>query len=467
MNPDNEDSNNHVPKVSPGDIWDNPNQPEKSEIEGLPPRRLDAGLSPRKDSKRSFVKRSVPVLKPAPPELGIDDVTSRVNDDVLPNPEKKNSYRSEKQDAKVHTFTAREMQTEEDFTGVLRLPTGQPDRHSRLYESGSSESSVTPNAQIAFKVIPKHQTPDDGVSEDETARTRRRFVSGERGDWGDDKGHSSSKWMAYTGLGIILLVIVAVVLSQKSGRKEDRESKKSVFSDFTSKEESGLLKKDDAGMLDMLTNGQEKAAKIYARYATAKTPEELSDSLYRHAEMLPLLRKKWQPLGAKSTWQPNKDTPWAIIDRDGSHFGLLQGANEDFSSYTAFFRKDGKFLKMDWKATTGYGTATFDELNKGSGDGSEIRTTISRVEFYTFSLPEGKYHSFRLMSPDGSSTLWAYTESGSKLDEEMLKLFALSDITGEAQSKVQVILSLTPSSGESLPNQWLISDLVSLSWLDK
>jgi len=502
MNPDTEDPNNHVPEVSPGDNWDDLDQPEKKEPEGLPPRRRDAGLPPKKESRSSFVKRHTPVLKSDAPEEQ-DDETSAGNDETVPlKPEKKSFRKNEEQVAKKtvkeiakkspqkaaapkeelapaepepavaetvaeNTATEEETPIEEDYIGKVRLPPAQTGKRLRVHEIGIGESSATPHVQIVSKMIPRHPSPSSGESEEDIARSRRRFVRGERGDWGDEKGHGSFRWMAYTGIGVILLVVLTVFLSQKLGRKPDRESDKSQFSQLAPEEESGVETDEDPGMLEMLTNSQDKAKEIYARYATAKTPGELSGCLYHDAETMPLLTDRWQPLGAKAGWQPGDETLWTVMDRDGVRYGVLEGGDADFTGFTAVFRKDGESLKMDWKASSGYGTATFEEMNKGGGDGSEIRATISRAEFYTFSLPEEKYHSFRLMAPDGNSTLWVYTESGSETDGELLKLFIPSQITGDAQNEAQVTLSLTPGPGESLPNQWLISDLVRLSWLDK
>jgi hypothetical protein len=106
-------------------------------------------------------------------------------------------------------------------------------------------------------------------------------------------------------------------------------------------------------------------------------------------------------------------------------------------------------------------------MKEGAGDGSEIRARISLSDFYTFALPEGKLRSFRLMSPDGNSNLWAYTDLNGELDQSLMKLFIPSQITGEAQSEVQVTLGLEPGPEDGLPNQWIVRDIISLTWLDE
>ena len=71
------------------------------------------------------------------------------------------------------------------------------------------------------------------------------------------------------------------------------------------------------------------------------------------------------------------------------------------------------------------------------------------------------------MSPDGNTNLWAYTERDSELDQTLMKLYIPSQITGEALTKVQVVLRMEPGPENGLKNQWLIRDFTRLSWLDE
>jgi hypothetical protein len=172
-------------------------------------------------------------------------------------------------------------------------------------------------------------------------------------------------------------------------------------------------------------------------------------------------------LGIDPGWVPAETAVWTVVERDDLSYGVLDGNLPDFSRFLAYFKREGDRLKMDWKASTGYGTAALAELNAGKGDGSEIRAWISQADFYTYSLPEGGFRSFRLMSPDGDSNLWVYTQVGTELDGRLIALFAPSQITGEVQSEVQVCLGLKPGPAEALPSQWMIADLTRLDWLDE
>ena len=140
--------------------------------------------------------------------------------------------------------------------------------------------------------------------------------------------------------------------------------------------------------------------------------------------------------------------------------------NHNFSNFLAFFRYENSDLKLDWKATTGYGTASFNELKIGEGDGSEIRGWISPSDFFTQQLPDDKYHSYIFRSTSKDDSVWVYAEIGSQVDQNILALFSNSLITGESQTEVGVILNLERGNQEILPLQWMIKNLKAANWLD-
>ena len=124
-------------------------------------------------------------------------------------------------------------------------------------------------------------------------------------------------------------------------------------------------------------------------------------------------------------------------------------------------------MKMDWKATVGYGSADFEELKTGVGDGSEIRGWIEKSNFYTQALPEDKYRSLIVRSPGKDLSIWAYTEIGSEVDEQVEGLFSISPVTGQYQTEAKVILNLHKGDREILPRQWMVKGFIASNWLDQ
>jgi hypothetical protein len=219
--------------------------------------------------------------------------------------------------------------------------------------------------------------------------------------------------------------------------------------------------------LELLTNSQEKAKSIFAAYACAKAPEDFIAFVHAPERNRQAIEGNWKPLAMKPGWLPGDESVWTVLDRNGIRYAVLDGILSDFTSYRAFFRQDDGGLKLDWKATAGYSTADFAEMKKGGGSGKEVRATISIADFYTFSFPEETYRSLRIMSADGEANLWGYVPLGSEIDQQLLELFLPSQITGEAQSEIQVTLHLEPGGGESLPDQWIIAGIERLTWLDE
>lgn len=510
MDTDIDDPNNHVPTVTAGDDWDDLDSDAGKQRPGLPPRRAERGLPPKKKAKGPAVKRHEPksvAARPVEEPDGSPEESDGSGEGRPGNTGRKVAKRAARKAAgKVAKKAARkapgkaagksakkgaagdtgkvpemlelimdeypgfrDVTTEEEEGGRLPpAPAGKSRRlHSQIGTGGPKASDPRPATRPIQKMSgTPHGSGSDG-SDEEMARLRRRFIRGERQDWGEEKGRGSARWMLYTGIGVVLLVILAVVLSQVGGNGKPRESGRSQFGKLAPTKEKAAEETADLEMLEMLTNSQQEAKEIYAKVATAAKASELSGFLFNWDAMLPLLEKNWKQPVSKEDWVPEDAAIWTVLDRDGKRYGVLEGSHPDFSDYTAYFRNTPGGLRMDWKATGGYGTATFDELKGGAGDGSEIRARISLSDFYTFALPEGKFRSFRLMSPDGSSNLWAYTALNGEMDQRLMDLFIPSEITGEAQSEVQVTLSLEPGPEDGLPNQWIVRDIISLTWLDE
>lgn len=303
-------------------------------------------------------------------------------------------------------------------------------------------------------------------SDDEAAAMHRRYTDGERRDWGENPARGSSKWMIFTGLGVVFVVILAVTLSQnpeqKTSPKEGDQKPSEV--DSTASATSDEVKEFDA--LSALNFSEKEAKETYGKYASAATAAELDDLIFEIEKVRPLVAKEWKPSGISPGWIPDDRAKWSVHSRNGIIYGILRGAHPDFTDFSAFYRIQGRDLKIDWKATAAYSTATFTELTDGVGNASEIRGRLTPADFYTFSVPEEKFRAYRFTSPDQESNLWVYTLRSSELDEKLLSLFIPSQITGEMQTEPKLTLRLAPGPKDGLPNQWIIQEIISLDWFD-
>jgi hypothetical protein len=490
MNPDLDDPYNHVPPVTPGDDWEDLDEGSEKAKMGLPARRADRGLPPRKERRAPQVNEHTPKLKLEQDEAYSPIAPRKMSEDlkdlappakpegtkVAPGKAAKKSARktarktAKKAAKRVSKKTAykevagtevKDAPAPEEERIVLPPVTGSKRLHVKEIDPANDIGKRRPQ-----KIAPKAAKEDLEDKLKSVGRLQRRFVRGERGDWGNKTGKGSFIWIAVTGVGVIALVVIAVILSQRSGG-DSTAGKDSIYSQLSPTAEENFSSAVDTDMLVMLTNSQDEAKRIFARFATAKTPDEFVDVLYGAEKISEMIQTHWEPLGMKDGWSPADSSVWTVLERDGLRYGVLEGVFSDFTRFSAYFRRDAEGLKMDWKATSGFGSAEISELKQGTGDGSEIRVWISRADFYTFPLPEEIFRSFKLMSPDGQENLWGYARVGSDLDGKLLSLFAPGQITGETQRDAAVVLALEPGPEESIPNQWIITKLLRLNWLDE
>lgn len=488
-----DDPHNHVPEVSPEDDWEDSNAVSPKESPGLPPRRGEVAHSQKKASKPSPVKlHQVPAA--ADEKSGPAAAAAKLEGPREEQSAKQISAGKRARNPKKTTVVkkllvpveepAREGAVEEPVATSLGEPgNGEPEevarivpvapagKQARIHEIGRSEPVGRPAVrEVKFELGPERQiSPQEGEVEADGPRARRRFADGELVDWGEDKGREPVKWMLWAGLCVAALVVLMVVLSLRFGGSPSRESEASIYSQMVPREENSEIvpvgDEDATEGMRMLLEGLHRAPEIYARFATAKSPEEIADLLFKSEEVLPLVKANWESPNAPPGWIPDDSSVWSVRDSKTTRYGILEGRLSDFRPFGAYFRNSREGLKLDWKATTGYGTATFDELVRGEGEGSEIRCMLAPSDFYTFSLAESEFHSFRLGHPAAGSNVWAYVRRGSELEESLYKLFTPSPITGKVQREALVTLRLSPGPEDALPNQWMIEELIHLSWL--
>jgi hypothetical protein len=416
MNPDKDDPNNHVPAVAPDDDWDGLDVEQVFDAQ-LPPRRVEATRLPKIDLNHKEVSLVEPVRFTS-------DVVPRLSESHLktyvPIHLKMNSEREEGE--------------KEDFLPALVM--------EDLKQGDFSPRGIQ-------KPILQSRSQD-----------------GERNDWGVAQKKESSRWMLYTALGVILLIVTTVSISYINWDKYIRN----IDKNGSNRSARNNIKKEsniDQDLLGRLTSSDKEATQIYGKYAQAKSLDDFTGSIYLSKSNTQFVAKVWAPIGADSDWVPSDTSAWKTHQNGSQLFAELKGVNHNFSKFIAVFRYENTQLKMDWKATTGYGSASFTELKSGTGDGSEIRGWIESSSFFTQELPEERYHSFVIRSADKRDSVWGYSEIGSVADTDLMKLFAKSSITGESIIEAKVILNMVSGDRGMLPQQWIIKSLIAENWLDQ
>jgi hypothetical protein len=333
------------------------------------------------------------------------------------------------------------------------------------FDINADRSAIEKKDFYAALVMEDLKQADDPAQECHRVLMKDRLSHEERDDWGAGPKKSAARWILYTAMGVLTLIGLAMFsnrfLDKKSNSKSNENGPSRLDSSKVKKEPSRVL-----GAFGKLVNNNQEAIRIFGLYAQARSESEFLQSIYLGSRNAPSIMERWKPMGADRGWMPSDKASWKTFQVGELPYAELRGLDHNFSKFVAFFRYENLDLKMDWKATAGYGTADFDQLKIGKGDGSEIRGRISRSDFFTHQLSDEKYHSFIVRSPKNDLSIWAYTEIGSQVDQDILALFSVSPIIGEYQTEAEIILDLERGNQEILPHQWMIKRLIAANWLD-
>ncbi len=284
--------------------------------------------------------------------------------------------------------------------------------------------------------------------------------SGESSTWG-----AASKlpklWIFGSGVVVVVIVILSMILrpvinSLNATKASKHETVAKPFMEETI---------DSFDTLDPMLNKQREALQIFRAYVTATQVEQVIPLIRNGKELEHTLRAHWHPTGISKRWTPTSPISWSLKKFADHPCALLEGIMPDQSRFIAYFTNDDNRLLLDWKATSGFGTATFAELDKNAGDPTEIRGEISLAAFYTASWPEADYQSYRLTSPDGQDILWCYSRRGEPPHEALAPFFRKDLIIMQNISSWRITLRLVRGPTDSLPNQWLIGEMLHIDWV--
>ena len=498
MNSDQHDPKYQASPVNPGDDWGDLDRESKMPQMGLPPRRLDRGIPIKRELNSVTAKRHAPYPKlcddDPPPSIEPLATGAEAPSKPATKAAKKAARKVAKKQPKSATKRSAKKQ-DSDPSGKIMDDTPQG-----VFEITASAdnhvSSVEPEAEEREILLPVTSSPGSkrfrvneiAPQRPVAKRTQNTplAISKTRGKWTSNEslmqngGIQSAEaissdvrnsrvtliWIVCGGALVIAIVLGAILLSGPSKDGSGLE-KLSVYSDPNPEESQEGSEFNSGKSLDALINGEDQAKKIFARYATSKVVEDFIDMVYLPDRNRDLILKIWEPMGVGPGWKPGDNCTWTVKENGGVQYGILSGTLANFSGFTAIFRQEGDGMKMDWKATTGHSSADYSLLKKGEGDGAEIRAILSPGDFHTFTLPEGEFRCYRLTAPDREENIWAYAKLGGAIDEKLSSQFIPSQLTGEAIAEVPVVLVLVRGPAQSLPNQWVISKVTSLNWLDE
>jgi hypothetical protein len=324
-----------------------------------------------------------------------------------------------------------------------------------IREISSEITRLVPEDEPANKVVRQY------TFREKPAVLSPKEISIQREEGWGRVSKNTKKWVIGIGLTTFALVTFSLLslpkLNSKNAPRLEAKSGAYVVEDNNDRLDNKTLKN--------WQNRKTEVLSTFSYYARATTLDELFPLVVENSASREALRDHWQPLDLPDNYFPSKDLPWNTVLLDGQLVGLLEGTFPNGSPFEAYFVNQGDRLKIDWKATSVFGTANFKQLRDGIGDGSEIRGTITNSSFYTAIWPEADFQSYCLTYPGVEISIWCYARRGDASFQALAPVFSKGLIIDNSSNSQNVTLNLVRGASSALPNQWLIREILHLNWL--
>jgi hypothetical protein len=250
-------------------------------------------------------------------------------------------------------------------------------------------------------------------------------------------------------------------------REQGADSQRSFFENFE------VIEETTTSTTESPTRYFEENADLVAqelrdaltRYAHAKTLAEVLP-LVRDGERLRLkLLEFWRPWNAPEGWEPPSDAAMGYGSAGDRPYAFMTGKDPNYAPFHMVFVRENNRMLVDWEASEGIGSNTFEELSNPELKDAVMRVTVSPAVYYSAAFPEKKYRSFQLVARDGVEYVWGYAEIGTPVEEQLSALFRPGVILNEQVSSEPVRLRLGRRQAGALPNQWVILDMLHKGWV--
>lgn len=398
MDPRLTDPHNHVPEVTPDDVWGdtdtlNPRFPGGATV--LPPKRAKADAPARAKAGRA--------------EEGI-----RIESRALPRSVEDSQLEVQEIDGTV-------LRLDPEVPAVAKVP-----------------------RQTTFRERPARPPSEQGEDK----------------NWGRAR-KTSLRWLLGTGVGVGALVVLPMLLLPMVNKSNAERPLPGQLVIAPKAEENA---RESEVLNDMLLR-QPEAEQVFRIYARSTVTDDFLPWLRHEESVRELVRAHPRPALVGKDWLPGDDTAWNVFRAEGLCFGVIEGSLPDYSRFRAYMTLEKGQLRLDWKATNAYGTATFDELAKGTGNPAEIRAHAAISGFYTLHFPEPDWQCYQLVSANGEDIIWAYTRRGGEPDAQIGALFKSGHILAASQDPKRVTLRLGRGPDGSLPNQWVVEEMLHKDWI--
>lgn len=333
-----------------------------------------------------------------------------------------------------------------------------PDRKLQVNEHGLGVIRLASEAPST--IVTRDETPPQLRPENAKTRVKQSSFSAE---WGKAVTQSQ-RWLWWSGAGVVALIVIGLAVQPFLVDKDQNRTAVSfqpleVVEDVIPVEDPTVFFSENPSQV--VAEVQETLG-IYAR---ANTLEEALPVIRHSAMLSDLLAAQWR------SWQV--PASWTVSDNDSISYDsvgklpyvIISGTRPDFSTYQVFLVRENDRMLVDWEATVGLGTRSFQEMKHPATRSAEIRVVMAPSGFYTQIFPEDRYRAYRLASATNDELLWGYAELGSPAALALQDLFNEKAVFSDKPSEQPVRLRLIRGDSAALPNQWLVLDVLHKGWV--
>jgi hypothetical protein len=300
--------------------------------------------------------------------------------------------------------------------------------------------------------------PDARLSMEEL-RVEGAAMSGEQVGMGGE--HGGFRWLFWTGITVTVAVFLSVVLFVFINERTPEVNPFGMDKLLQERVEEYPKGEHIADILGR----KDEAMDLFARFLRAESGEEIA-GMIRPVEGVDFSAGgKKLAVGIEVGWTIPEDAKWEVYTNHDPVFGVLSGFLPDDRKFQAFMILEGGRLVLDWKATTGHGSASACELLAGEGDVTEIRCWLEPGLLYSIDFPESEYAAYKVQLLWEDKPVWAYARKGSEVWEKLARMFHKSMFDGEALKPAMVTLCMEKGPAGAAGNQWVIRDLLHKSWV--
>jgi hypothetical protein len=342
----------------------------------------------------------------------------------------------------------------------------------------ADDASVQP--ELVTRLEAAETRPDKGpprfeasTKRDSVAHVRPKFQArGEELDaaqvesagWGE-AGKRPLRWAILAAVGVLLAILggwaIQPLLVDKTAVGPSFFDGLHVVDDVT-KEGAAPLRYFEQNPDEVVR----EMGETMMRYASARTVEEVLPLIRDGERLKSQLLKSWRPWNPPAGWKSPDASVMGYGSAGDRPYAFMKGLKPNFERFQMFFVRENERMLVDWEATEGIGSHTFEELENPALKEATMRVTASPAVYYNLALSEDRYRSFQLVGADGIRYVWGYAAIGTPVEETLTRIFSGGLILDDStpSQAVRVRLGREPQ-GRGQSNQWVILDVLHKGWV--